>query len=161
MGKKLAPETRARVLALKSKMARKGAKSLDIVEAFLKQERDVLARETKDLFHIALMKMVSGGHGPSVDRNAVQLELFLEYDLPTIVLIADGAGERVHRIFQTLTFPETRSYVEEKSRPRSRRLKAEVKEIARLLDDLAPFKKSENSTIGECWASLREARGDG
>jgi hypothetical protein len=69
----------------------------------------------------------------------------------------DGFGPRLN--VKTLTVLQARKYVLHRTKPRADELPAEVKELARLLDDVEPFKVSEQSTVGQCWVAFKESTG--
>lgn len=157
--KKLAPETRNLLAAIKGKMAPKGAESAQIVAAFKRLHPDVLARETADLLDIALMKIAGtvGSRRPAGATSA-QLEMFTEYALPPTLLIRLDDGRRIHKSVLSMTPKVARTHIAEHVRPRPRVMPAELKELARCLDDVEPYKKSESSTIGECWIAYRDSK---
>jgi hypothetical protein len=157
--KKLAPETRSLLAAIKGKMAHKGAESEQIVAAFKKQHPEVLAREMPDLLDMALMKIAGqvGSRRPAGATSA-QLELFTEYAIPPTLLIHTADGRRLHKSVLGMTPSACRDHISEQTKPRVRRVSAEVKELVRLLDDVEPYKKSESSTIGECWIAYRDSK---
>lgn len=139
-------------------MAQKGAESEDIVIAFQAQHRDSIAREIGDLTFIALMKLVGQvGSTRAKGASAAQLEMFGEYGVPPTILIRKSDGRRMHRHVQSMKPHEVRDYIAEHTRPRAK-VSEEVAELARLLDDIEPFKKSEETTVGECWTSYRESK---
>jgi hypothetical protein len=147
--------------ALKAKMAVKGSPSEDIVLAFIKQHQDAIARENSDLVYIALMKLI--GHVGSVSTrgtSAAQIEMFTEYAVPRTVLFLMPDGSKQHRQVLSLTTDEGRQHIENRTtKPRSR-APTEIKELARLLDDVEPRKKTAKSNkIGDCWVAFQEARG--
>lgn len=156
MRKKRAPEVKNLLAALKAKMAVKGSSSEEIVGALKKQHRDVIARENPDLMHIALMKLV-GATASARRPAAAQIEMFAEYALPTTVLFPMPDGSKLHRQVDLLTPAEGREYVESRTKPRGG-APSEIKELARLLDDVEPYKRSARSTIGECWNEFRASK---
>ncbi len=159
MGKRQAPIVRNLLAAVKAKMALKGAESEEIVIAFEKQHPEAIAKENADLVRIALMKIVGPvGSRRAAGTTAAQLEMFEEYSLPNTVLFRAADGRKIHRFVQSMTTSEGREHVAEHTKPRSRRLSTEVKELVRLLDDVEPHKKSERSTIGECWIAYQATR---
>jgi hypothetical protein len=144
--------------ALKAKMAVKGAPSESIVAAFIKQHAEVIARENLDLVYIALMKLVGHvGVARPAGSTATQLEMFAEFAVPKTVLFRMSDGSKVHRQLQSLTLPEGREHVLDRTKPRAR-VPQQIKELARLLDAVEPHKLSGTSTIGECWAELRKSQ---
>jgi hypothetical protein len=140
-------------------MAPKGAQSVQIVAAFKKLHPDVLARETAELLDMALMKIAGqvGSRGPAGATSA-QMEMFEEYALPPTLLIRTDDGRRLHKSVLSITPKVARAYIAQHARPRARVLPNEVKELARLLDNVEPYKKSESSTIGECWIAYRDSK---
>lgn len=141
-------------------MAVKGAESDEIVQALIKQHPDAIARENADLVHIALMKLVGQvGSTRVAGSTAAQLEMFSEYAVPKTILVHAEDGRRVHRLVQSMTPVAVRDYIEEHTKPRSRRQTGEVKELIRLVDDIEPYKKTDKSTVGECWTAFQKAQG--
>jgi hypothetical protein len=159
--KRHAPEVQNLLGALKAKMALKGASSESIVAAFIKQHPDVIARENLDLVNIALMKLVGHvGAARATGSSAAQLEMFSEFAVPKTVLFRLPDGSREHRQLQSLTVREGREHVLDRTKPRVR-VPQRVKELARLLDTVEPFKVSGQSTIGECWTKFQKSQGGG
>jgi hypothetical protein len=157
--KRRAPEVQNQLAALKAKMAVKGASSESIVSAFIKQHAEVIARENLDLVYIALMKLVGHvGVVRAAGSTAAQLEMFVEFAVPKTVLFRTPDGSKIHRQLPTLTVREGREHVLERTKPRSR-VPQSVKELARLLDTVEPYKVSGRSTIGECWTEFQKSQG--
>jgi hypothetical protein len=156
--KKRAPETRILLAALKSKMARKGAESEEIVIEFEKLHDEVIMKEIADHKRISLMKLVNEVGARRTSSSAAQMEMFKEYDVPDTLLFRLSDGRKIHRHTQSLTPLEAREHIEDRTKPRAR-VPEEIKELARLLDDIEPHKVSDKSTIGQCWAVFRESRG--
>ncbi len=161
MRKRHAPEVQNLLASLKAKMAVKGATSESIVSAFIKQHADVVARENLDLVYMALMKLV--GHVGAVragGSTAAQLEMFVEFAVRKTALIRLPDGSKIHRQLQALTVHEAREHVQERTKPRAR-VPQSVKELARLLDTVEPYKATVRSTIGECWTEFQKSQGGG
>jgi len=147
--------------ALKAKMAIKGASSESIVSAFIKQHAEVIARENLDLVYIALMKIVGNvGAVRATGSTAAQLEMFVEFAVPKTILFRLPDGSKVHRQLQMLTLQEGREHVLERTKPRTR-IPPSVKELARLLDTVEPYKATIRSTIGDCWTEFQKSQGGG
>jgi hypothetical protein len=155
--KKLAPQVCSLLAAIKGKVAHKGATSEDIITTLRKDHPDAIKIETADILHIGLIQLAnqvcrlrSGG------ATSAQLEMFAEYGVPKMITlrIDDGKGVRkVHKAVGALTIAEARQHVSEHTKPRPRSSE-EVKELARLIDDVKTF-GTERSTIDECWAKKR------
>lgn len=159
MRKRRAPETQNLLAAMQSKMAVKGASSEAIVHAFMKRYPEVIARESSDLVYTALMKYVANvGAVKGKSGGSAQFELFEEYRLPRTVLFQISDSSKMHRQLQSLTLEEGREHVLARTQPRAR-VPEDIAELARLLDDVEPYKVSDDSTIGDCWAGFREAKG--
>lgn len=159
MRKRRAPEVQNLLAALKAKMAVKGASSESIVATFIKQHAEVIARENLDLVYIALMKLVSHvGAVRASGSTATQLEMFVEFDVPKTVLFRMPDGSKEHRQLPSLTLREGREHVRERTKPRTR-VSSSVKELARLLDTVEPFKSTTRTTIGDCWSEFRKSQG--
>lgn len=157
MRRKRAPETQNLLAALKARMALKGARSEDIVAEFARKHPEIIRRENNDLVHMALMKLV-GTVGAGTKGSAAQLELFTEYNIPKTILFRDSHGSKVHRQTLSLTIAEAREHILERTKPRVN-VPDEIKELARLLDDVDSYKVSEQSTIGDSWISYQQAHG--
>ncbi len=159
MRKRRAPETQNLLSALKARMAVKGASSEAIVQAFIKRHPEVIAKERDELIFTGLMKLVGQvGAVRLGSASAAQMEMFVDYAVPKTVLYPMPDGTNLHRQVQALTLLEGREYVLHRTRPKLR-VPAELKEMVRLLDDIEPYKLSDQSTIGECWVAHREAEG--
>jgi len=156
--RKLAPETRSLIAAIKGKLAHKGAASEQIVATFKKQHLAVLEREMPDLLDMALMKITGQVHSlrPGGATSA-QLEMFTEYAIPPTILIHETDGQRIHKSVLAMMPKAARDYIADRTKPRPRKVPPEIKELVRLLDDVEPYKKSESSTIGECWVAYRDS----
>jgi hypothetical protein len=146
--------------AIKGRLAYKGATSEQIVAILEKDHPKAIAAETKDLVHIALIKLAveAGRSGP---KAKVQLEMFAEYDLPKMVVLSvtDGKGrtKRIHKAVGALQIVEARQYVIDHSPKGRTHHDTQVKELARLVDNVAKYGASEKSTIDECWTAARAA----
>jgi hypothetical protein len=152
-------ELRSLLSATKREMGIKGATSKEIVAAFSikypKQIADVNAR----LVEIALTKLVNEGRNrPPRGIVAGQLDLFGEYNIPgSIVLRVTGKDgiKHVHKDTGKTTIGEMKRYLDDHSKPRSPTTK-ERRELRRLVLHLEPFKKSDNSTIEDCWRAAQK-----
>jgi hypothetical protein len=148
--------------AIKIKIARKGASSEEIVAILRRDHPNAIRLETADLIHIALIKLANDTcslkSGPA---STAQLELFAEYATDKMITLrtVDGKGriKRVHKAVDSLELVEARQYIEERTKPKPRQA-PEIRELARLVDDMDKYKKSDHSTIGECWA-IKQGRG--
>ena len=159
MAKKLAPEVKNLMAALKSRMAVKGATSESIVNEFIKHHGDAIARENSELVRIALMKVVqNAGKAIAGPTSSVQIEMFAEYRIDHMVMVTAPSGEKQHRKVETLSIVEAHSFVEDHMKPKSR-LPSHVKEMTRLLDTVERYKVTDHSTIGECWKKYKKAGG--
>jgi hypothetical protein len=82
--------------------------------------------------------------------------MFAEYNTGPMITLrkqdAKGRVQRIHKAVDALTLGEARQHVLENTRSRPRRSKA-VTELARLVDDVRAYGKSDSSTLGECWAA--------
>jgi hypothetical protein len=138
-------------------MAAKGAPSEAIAAAFIRSNADVIAREIDDYVFTAVMKWIGNvaairpGKSPSA-----QAELFAEYAVKQTVLYPMPDGSKIHRQVQTLTVAEAHDYVKIRTQPRAR-ASSQLTEFTRLLDDVEPYKVSDQSTIGECWVAYRDS----
>ena len=140
-------------------MAARGATSEAIVHAFIKKYPEVIVRENAEIVFSGLMKFV--GHVGAIrpgSSPAAQQELFAEYAIKRTIVFPMADGSNVHRQVQSLTVAEGHEYVRLRTQPRAR-VTTQVTEFARMLDDVEPYKVSDQSTIGDCWKSLRESRG--
>ena len=152
--KRRAPRTRNFLAAIKSKVARKGASSEEIVSALLREHPEAVRAETDDLVHYALIKLANEAcslkSGPS---NNLQLEMFSEYATPRMILLrvedAKGRVSRVHKAVDSLTKVEARQYVEDHTKPRPK-LSPKVVELARLVSDMEKYGE-DFWTLGQCW----------
>lgn len=157
MRKKRAPEVKNLLAALKAKMAVKGATSEDIVATFKNQQADAIARENADLVDIALMRLVGQVGAAGQRSGSAQIEMFAEYGVRRTVLFHMSDGTKVHRQLDLMTLAEGREHLASRTKPRASS-STDVKELARLLDDIEPYKESEASTIGECWIAFQDSR---
>jgi hypothetical protein len=82
--------------------------------------------------------------------------MFTEYNIPKTLLFRDRSGTKVHRQTLSLTIAEAREHILERTKPRVN-VPDEIKELARLVDDVDSYKVSEQSTIGDTWISYQEA----
>jgi hypothetical protein len=155
-----AREVRTLLAAIKGRLAYKGATSEQIVAVLEKDHPKAIAAELKDLVHIALIKL-AGEAGRSGPRAKVQLEMFVEYDLPKMVVLtvqdAKGRTKKVHKAVGALQIVEAREYVREHNPKGRSHHDTQVTELARLVDDVAKYGESDKSTIDECWATSRAA----
>jgi hypothetical protein len=139
--------------------------SEELVEAVLKHHRKVIAAEQDDLNRIALMKLAAEVcDGRSGVETTAQLEMFAEYAAPKMVTlrIADQKGKRrnLHITVGSLTIPQVREYVLESVQKAASKRDEELKELARLADDIEGFNR-DNSTLDECWARYKKASEEG
>jgi hypothetical protein len=140
-------------------LAYKGATSEQIVAILERDHAKAIAAETKDLVHIALIKLAveAGRSGP---KAKVQLEMFAEYDLPKMVVlsVADRKGhtKRVHKAVGALTIAEAHQYVTDHAPKGRSHHDSQVKELARLVDNVEKYGNA-SSTIDECWTALQAA----
>jgi hypothetical protein len=157
--KKLAPQVCSLLVVIKGKVARKGATSEEIVAALRRDHPEAIKAETADILHIGLIQLAnqtcrlrSGG------ATSAQLEMFAEYGVPKMITLriedSKGRVRKVHKALGALTLAEARQHVSEHTKPRPR-ASEEVKELARLVDDVQGFGETELSTIDECWAKKR------
>jgi hypothetical protein len=144
---------------IKGNVAREGATSEEIIAILRKDHSETIEAEAADILHIGLIKLVnqvcrlrSGG------STSAQLEMFAEYGVPPMIALrvenAKGSVRMVHKAVGALTLAEAQRYVNEHTRPRPR-ASEEVKELARLIDDVQSF-GTERSTIDECWAKAKK-----
>lgn len=162
MGRKRYPETRNVVAAVKARMARKGADTTQIVQEIIKKHLDVLDRERLDHYATSLTKLVGGTSGEKVSVPAGQLEMFDDYKLGPLIHLHLADGSREHRLLNTVSHREIATHIEIVTAPKQnppKRSDHENYKLVRLLDDLEPYKQSDDSTIGESWDALRAARG--
>ena len=154
--KRRAPQVRNHLAAIKNKVVRKGASSEEIVAALHRDHPNAIRAETADLIHIALIKLTNDicslRSGPT---TSAQMELFSEYKTDKTILLRDvdakGRVRKIHKAVDALEWIQARGYVDEHTRPKPRQTPA-IKEMARMVDDMAKYKKTDHSTIGECWA---------
>lgn len=154
--KRRAPQVRNHLAAIKNKVARKGASSEEIVAILQKDHPNAIRAEVADLVHIALIKLTNDTcslrSGPA---TTAQLELFAEYRTDKMITLrevnAKGRVRRVHKAVDALEWITVREHVDEHTKPKPRQTPA-IRELARLVDDMGKYKKSDHSTIGECWA---------
>lgn len=146
--------------AIKARLAYKGATSEQIVAVLEKEHPKAIVAEIKDLLHIALIKL-AGEAGRSGPKAKVQLEMFKEYDLPKMVVLtvtdAKGRTKKVHKAVGGLTITEAKQYVTDHMPKGRSHLDTQVNELSRLVDDVEKYKKSETSTVDECWAAAQAA----
>ncbi len=153
--KKLAPQVCSLLAVIKGKVAHKGATSEEIVAALRKEHPEAIKAELDDILHVGLIQLAnqvcrlrSGG------ATSAQLEMFAEYGVPKMITLrvedTKGRVRNIHKAVGALTLAEARQHVSEHTKPRPR-MSDEVKELARLVDDVQGFAKSERSTIDECW----------
>ena len=154
--KKLAPQVCSLLAAIKGKVAHKGATTEEIVAALHKNHPEAIQAESADILHIGLTQLAnqvcrlrSGG------TSSLQLEMFAEYAVPKMVTLrtedSKGRLRMVHKAVGALTLEEARRHISENTKPRPR-MSEELKELARLVDDVQEYRKTELSTIDECWA---------
>lgn len=157
--KKLAPQVCSLLGVIKGKVAHKGATSEEIVAALRKSHPGAIEAEKADILHIGLIQLANQvcrlrGGGSS----SAQLEMFAEYGVEKMITLrtedAKGRVRKVHKAVGSLTLAEARQHVSEHTKPRPR-ISEQVKELARLIDDIQEFKESELSTIDYCWAKKR------
>lgn len=160
--KKRAPETTSIAAAFKSRMAAKGASTSEMVHAFIKQHPALLEREKYDHFVNSLTTIFGHQQASSPRGTAAQLEMFVDYDLDKTVLIRLPDGKRIHRQLQALTRAEAHTHLLYISKPKNRPGKKAhlITELTRLLDDLAPHMRADDTTIGEGWIEFRSQQGE-
>jgi len=144
------------------KLAKKGVTSAELVEAILKHHRKMISAEQDDLNHIALMKLAAEAcDGRTGVETTAQLELFTEYAVPKMVTVrrkdAEGRLQSVHIALGALTIPQLREHVAEIAQKAYSKSDEELKELARLADEMEEFKETPSSTVDECWVRYKEA----
>jgi hypothetical protein len=155
-----AGKVRTLLAAIKGRLAYKGATSEQIVAVLEKDHPKAIASESRDLIRIALIKLASEA-GRSGPKAKVQLEIFVEYDLPKMVVMtvidSKGRKKRLHKAVGALTIVEGWQYVTDHSPKGRSRRDSQVKELARLIDDVAKYGEPETSTIDDCWKASQAA----
>jgi hypothetical protein len=159
VSKRRAPKVRNLLAAIAGGLARKGYECEELVAILQKKHSKEIESEIVDILHIGLMRIAGQ---VSARRSAIgssaQLELFREYRVPKMLTrtVEDERGiHRIHKAIGSMTIPEVREHVVEKSRPRVRRSR-EIDELNRMADDLEAYAKSATSTIDECWEEKKK-----
>jgi hypothetical protein len=154
--KRRAPQVRNYLAMIKGKVARKGATSDEIVAILTKDHSNAIRAETADILHIGLIKLANDvcSLRTGAAKNSTQLEMFAEYGTGPMVTLriqdAKGRVRRVHKSVDALTLAEARKHVIEHTKQRPK-LPKEITELARLVDDVAKYGKSDASSLSECW----------
>lgn len=147
-------ELRSLLSATTREMGSKGATSKDIVAAFRKKYPSQIGNVSDQLIDIALTKLISEVSNRRPKGIAAgQIEMFSEYGVPGMIAIrvADEAGVRyVHKTLAKTLISEVKQYLNDHAKPRAVSTE-ERRELRRLVKDLEPYKKSDASTLEECW----------
>jgi hypothetical protein len=70
---------------------------------------------------------------------------------------AEGRLQSVHIALGALTIPQLREHVAEIAQKAYSKSDEELKELARLADEMEEFKETPSSTVDECWVRYKEA----
>lgn len=153
--KRRAPQVRNYLAAIKSKVARKGASSEEIVAILMRDHPNAIRTETTDILHIGLIKLANDicslRSGPA---TSTQFEMFAEYGTGRMVNLrvmdSKGRVRRIHKMVDALTKPEARRHIDENTKPARPRQSKEIAELARLVDDMDKYGEAD-WTLGQCW----------
>jgi ribosomal protein L7/L12 len=152
-----APRTRTFLAAIKSKLARKGVRTDELIAALKREHPEIVRMELQDLADIGLVKLANETFAlhSVAGKNSTQLEMFAEYGTgPDVILrVIDKKGRvtKVCRATDSLGLGEADRHIAEQMKPRPRKPSKEVTELARLVNDVRKFGESDASTIGESW----------
>ncbi len=153
-----APKSRARLIEIKAKLARKGAPDEDIIAAFLEKYPEIIRVEKDDLIKIALKSILNVICNLNVKPEGAQLDLFHGYSLPLTLTVLDYSGKngprKVKKNFDAMTKAEVMEYIaDHTNRPpkQSRR----TLEVIRFFDKNARNFGDENSTMMQCWKAAQ------
>jgi hypothetical protein len=162
--KRRAPRTRTFLAAIKSRLARKGVSTDELLAALEQEHPEAIRAEAADIMRIGLVKLANETfalHSVAGSKSA-QLEMFAEYDTgPTVTLRVIDKKGRVHKICKAtdaLEIGEAKRHIAEQTKPRPRKPPKEVVELARLVGDVEKFGVSETSTIRECWKAKQASK---
>ncbi|MFZ1008884.1 MAG: hypothetical protein WAN65_18740 [Candidatus Sulfotelmatobacter sp.] len=153
--KRRAPQVRNHLAAIKSKVARKGASSEEIVAILTRDHPNAIRTETADILHIGLIKLANDicslRSGPA---TTAQLEMFAEYGTGRMVNLrvpdSKGRVQRIHKMVDALTKPEARNHIAENTKPARPRQSKQIAELVRLVDDMDKYGEAD-WTLGQCW----------
>ena len=152
-----APEVRTLLVKIKGRLTSKGKgiSNADAVAELVRKHGDAIHRELEDIKYLGLMKLANEACNRSSGfESTAQIEMFEEYKAPKLVYIrvVDEKGPVTKKHFPSgsLTPGQARQLVKESIKPQPR-IPERLKELARLADDMEPYKESESSTIDECW----------